>query len=163
MRPTGSPGQGVTLRMNGATTALGRSLEGVLKLGLRLGLERRTAASRRTLARLEALAPGLEASFSRLPSLEPFAVASGNVPGTDQPALLQALRDVGAEANLAAETATLLQALASELAADRPEARGLFRMQTGDFPIGTFSEGPDGSFRWVAPDGTVVNGKAGAP
>jgi hypothetical protein len=163
MQPTATPSPGVTLRLTGATTALARCLEGVLKLGLRLGPARREQASRRTLARLEALTPELEAAFTRVANSEPFAVTAGNAPGSSQPALVQALRDAGFEASLTAETTSLVRAVAGELAADSPSAKGLFPIQATDFPLGAFTQGPDGSFRWVAPDGAFVTGKAGAP
>ncbi|MEB3329746.1 MAG: hypothetical protein VKQ33_10985 [Candidatus Sericytochromatia bacterium] len=158
----GTDGEGVTLRLNGATTALARCLEGVLKLGLRLGPDRRERASRRTLARLEALTPALETAFARVPNSEPLAVTLGILPGTEQLALGRALLDAGAAASLTAETRTLLQAVAADLAADTPDARGLFPIEATDFPLGTFSQAPDGSFRWVSPDGAFVTGQAGA-
>jgi hypothetical protein len=155
--------QGATLRLTATSTVLARCVEGVLKLGFRLGPARRGQASRRTLARLEALTPGLETSFTRVPNSEPLALLSGNVPGSEELALLKALRDIGADAALASETTALMQAVAADLAADAPDAGGLFPLQGADFPIGRFTQAPDGSFTWAGPGGAVVTGKAGRP
>ncbi|MEB3223878.1 MAG: hypothetical protein VKS61_17525 [Candidatus Sericytochromatia bacterium] len=163
LSPPDPPPQGATLRLTATSTVLARCVEGVLKLGFRLGPARRGQASRRTLARLEALTPGLETSFTRAPNSEPLALLSGNVPGTEELALHKALRDIGADAALASETTALMQAVAADLAADTPDAGGLFPLQGIDFPIGRFTQASDGTFTWEGPGGAVVTGKAGRP